>query len=105
MSEQSEEQALERGHECAMAALATQRGKIAALSPADRLYWWLGFLTAALGAAFASIGEPAARALRAALAENRESRSITVRRRHVGHEIVVGETYITEDASLTKKKA
>ncbi len=81
MSEHSEEQAIDQGHECAMSALTSQRDLIDSLPPADRLYWWFGFLTAAMGAALASIGEPAVRALRAALGEVREPRRIAVRPR------------------------
>lgn len=67
MSEQSEEQALQEGHECAMSTLAAQRKKVASLGPGDRLHWWLGFLAAAMGAALASVGEPALRVLHSAL--------------------------------------
>jgi hypothetical protein len=73
MSGSSEDQALEQGHECAMAALKTDRERVAALPSPVRLYWWFGFLTAALGAALASLGEPATRALRASLADNPEA--------------------------------
>ena len=69
MSGMSEDQALELGHECAMTALKAERENVAVLPPSERLYWWFGFLTAALGAASASVGEPATRALRASLAE------------------------------------
>ena len=69
----SEDQALELGHECAMTALKAERENVALLPPPERLYWWFGFLTAALGAASASLGEPAARALRASLAEHQDS--------------------------------
>jgi len=84
MSEQSEEQALEQGHECAMAALAAQRKKIAALGPGDRLHWWLGFLAAAMGAALASVGEPALRVLHSALADEEDPTAAATRARDVG---------------------
>jgi hypothetical protein len=108
MSEQSEEQALQQGHECAMSALATQRDKIASLGPADRLYWWLGFLTAAMGAALANVGEPAVRALRAALAEGgQDPRTTTVRGEYVGTGIrlVKKGTYVKGAVTRIKKKA
>ena len=73
MSGMSEDQALELGHECAMTALKAERENVAQLPPPERLYWWFGFLTAALGAASASLGEPAARALSASLAEPQDA--------------------------------
>lgn len=84
MSEQSEEKALEEGHECAMSALTAQRKEIASLGPGDRLHWWLGFLAAAMGAALASVGEPALRVLHSALGEDEDPTMATVRRRDVG---------------------
>jgi hypothetical protein len=107
MSEQSEEQALQQGHECAMSALASQTGKIASLGPGDRLYWWLGFLTAAMGAALASVGESAVRALRAALAEGPDPRTSTVRGKYIGSGIrlVKRGTYVAGEATRIKKKA
>jgi hypothetical protein len=69
MSEQSDERVIQQAHECAMSALSAQRDGVASLSPGDRLQWWFGFLTAALGAARASLGMPGFRSLRAALAE------------------------------------
>jgi hypothetical protein len=106
MSEQSEEQALQRGHECAMSALGTQRDKIASLAPGDRLYWWLGFLTAAMGAALASVGEPAVRALRGALAEGQDPRRIRVRRKYFGSAIklIKNGTYLKDEVTRIKKK-
>lgn len=99
MSEQSEEQAIQWGHECAMSAVSTQRDKIALLSPGDRLHWWLGFLTAALGSALASIGEPAFRTLRAALAEGLYAPADAARRGFRSG------TYIKGEAPRPKKKA
>lgn len=84
MSDESEEQALQQGHECAMSALAAERERIASLNPADRLHWWLGFVAAAMGAALSSVEEPAFRALRSALGEEEERRPITVRKKYVG---------------------
>jgi hypothetical protein len=69
MSEQSEERAIEQGHECAMSVMSAHRDRVASLSPGDRLHWWFGFLTAALGAARASLSEAGFGSLRAALAE------------------------------------
>ena len=96
MSEQSEEQALEEGHECAMSALTAQRKKIASLGAGDRLHWWLGFLAAAMGAALASVGEPALRVLHSALGDD-EDPGATARR--------AKSTYIRGVASRNKKKA
>ncbi|HTT03273.1 MAG TPA: hypothetical protein VMG11_14395 [Steroidobacteraceae bacterium] len=73
MSEQNDEdRALDQGRACAMTALLVQRDFVASLAPQERLFWWLGFLTAAMGAAVASLGERTARALRGALSETRE---------------------------------
>lgn len=69
MSRQSEDQALRIGHDCAMAVLSAQKTQLAALSPGDRLQWWIGFLTAGMGAAQVSVGELAFRALRRSLAD------------------------------------
>ena len=69
MSKLSEDQALQIGHDCAMAALSTQKHRLAALSPGDRLQWWIGFLSAGMGAAQVSVGEQAFRALRRSLAD------------------------------------
>lgn len=96
MSEQSEEQALEEGHECAMSALTAQRKKIASLGHGDRLHWWLGFLAAAMGAALASVGEPALRVLHSALGDD-EDPAGAVRR--------TKKTYIRDVAGRNKKKA
>lgn len=98
MSEQSEEKALRQGHECAMSALAAERERIASLNPADRLHWWLGFVAAAMGAALASVGEPAFRVLRSALGEEQEDVSPVTRQRKKG-------TYIKDVLTQTKKKA
>jgi hypothetical protein len=107
MSEQSEDQAIQQGHECAMSAVWAQRDRVASLPPGDRLHWWLGFLTAALGATLASIGEPAFRSLRAALAEGLYSPADAVRRGFVGAGIRLlrNGTYIKGEAPRTKKKA
>lgn len=98
MSEQSEEKALRQGHECAMSALAAERERIASLNPADRLHWWLGFVAAAMGAALASVGEPAFRVLRSALGEEQEDVGSGTRLRKKG-------TYIKGVLTQTKKKA
>lgn len=98
MSEQSEEKALRQGHECAMSALAAERERIGSLNPADRLHWWLGFVAAAMGAALASVGEPAFRVLRSALGEEQEDVSSGTRLRKKG-------TYIKGVLTQTKKKA
>lgn len=107
MSEQSEERAIDEGHECAMSALTAQRNTIDSLPPADRLYWWFGFLTAAMGAALASIGEPAVRALRAALGEVREPRRGALRRSYFGSGIRLPKrgTSIRGVRARTKTKA
>lgn len=84
MSEQSEDKALRQGSECAMSALTAERERIAALNPADRLHWWLGFVAAAMGAALASVGEPAFRALRSALGEEPEEATVTVGKERAG---------------------
>jgi hypothetical protein len=73
MSELSEDQALQIGHDCAMAAVASQKDELAVLSPGDRLQWWIGFLSAGMGAAQASVGERAFRALRRSLADDLET--------------------------------
>lgn len=107
MSEQSEEKALRQGHECAMSALAAERTRIASLSPADRLHWWLGFVAAAMGAALSSVGEPAFRVLRSALAEEQEQRTVTVRKEYVGSgtRLRKKRTYIKGVVTRLKKKA
>jgi hypothetical protein len=84
MSEQSEEKALQQGHECAMSALTAERERIASLNPADRLHWWLGFVAAAMGAALSSVEEPAFRVLRSALGEEQEEQPVAVPKEHVG---------------------
>lgn len=106
MSEQSEEKALEEGHECAMSALTAQRKKIASLGPGDRLHWWLGFLAAAMGAALASVGEPALRVLHSALGDDEDSATAAVRSREVGSEEArrTKRTYIRGVAARNKKK-
>ena len=107
MSEQSEEKALQQGHECAKSALAAQRDKIASLDPGDRLHWWLGFLTTSMGASLASVGEPAMRALRSALEEHRDPRTFTVRSKYVGSgvQLFKKRTYIKGEVRRIKKKA
>jgi len=106
MSEQSEERVIQQGHECAMSAMSEQRDRVASLSPGDRLHWWFGFLTAALGAARASLGVPGFRSLRDALAEGLYPSADAVRRQL--NEIVTKfrkrSTY-TKGEILTKKKA
>jgi hypothetical protein len=46
-----------------MAALMAAKASVATLADRERLFWWRGFLTAGMGAAVASLGEPAGRAL------------------------------------------
>jgi hypothetical protein len=106
MSERSEEQSIQRGHECAMSALSIQMDRVASLPPGDRLHWWLGFLAAALGAALASIGEPAFRTLRAALAEGLYPAADAAHRGFpgTGIRLLKRGTYIKR-VSPTKKKA
>jgi hypothetical protein len=72
MSEESENKALHLGHQAAMTALKAQKSELAALPSAERLYYWFGFVTAGMGAALASLGEPAFRTLRRSLADNRD---------------------------------
>lgn len=107
MSEQSAEKALQEGHECAMSALAAQRKKIASLGPGDRLHWWLGFLAAAMGAALATVGEPALRVLHSALGDDDGASTVARRRRDVGAGAVqrAKKTYVGGAAGRIKKKA
>lgn len=107
MSEQSEEKALRQGHECAMSALAAERERIASLNPADRLHWWLGFVAAAMGAALASVGEPAFRLLRSALGEEQEQQPVAARKEDVGAGTKLRKkgTYVKGVLTQTKKKA
>jgi hypothetical protein len=81
MSHETEEQALNDGHECAMSAVAAQRDAIANLAPTERLSWWIGFISAAMGAALASVGDAAMRILKDALAERRDTPSPAMRRK------------------------
>lgn len=106
MSEQSEEQSLGKGHKCAMSAVAAHKEEIASLAPPERLYWWLGFLAAAMGAALASIGEPAFRGLRAALAESRDAQATTIPNERLvsGVRPITRRTYIKGELRRTKKK-
>lgn len=69
MSRQSEDEALQIGHDCAMSTLEAHKDTLAALSQGDRLQWWIGFLAAGMGAAQVGIGEVAFRALRRSLAD------------------------------------
>lgn len=107
MSEQSEEAALQEGHECAMSALAAERKKIASLGPGERLHWWLGFLAAAMGAALASVGEPALRVLHAALGDEEDPATGGLRRRDVGSGTRrrSARTYVRGAVPRGKKKA
>ena len=107
MTQESEEQAIEQGHACAMAALSAQKDNIASLPPGERLYWWVGFVTAAMGAALASIGEPAFRALRASLSDSRDTPHVAQRGRNVGADITLRKkrTYIRDLVTHRKKKA
>ena len=95
MSQETEEQALDHGHDCAMSAIAAQRDELATLPPAERLSWWVGFISAGMGAALASVGEAAMRVLKDALAERRDTQSPATRSRR---------TYLRRATRLTKKK-
>jgi hypothetical protein len=107
MTEQNEDQAIEQGHTCAMAALTAQKDNIASLPPSERLYWWFGFITAAMGAAIASIGEPAVRALRASLEDDHDTSHVTQPRRNLssGLSVIKKRTYIRELLAHSRKKA
>lgn len=111
MSKLSEDQALQIGHECAMAALATQKDRLAALSPGDRLQWWIGFLGAAMGAAEVSVGDRAFRALRRSLAdeldtEMEDAMLAVVRRLQAGAlQLLKTGTYTTSRFEFPLKKA
>lgn len=107
MTQQSEEQAIEQGHACAMAALTAEKANIAALPPGERLYWWVGFVTAAMGAALASIGEPAVRALRASLSDSRDTPHDVQRRKPVSAGTIVRKkrTYVRGLVTHRNKKA
>jgi hypothetical protein len=96
MSQETEEQALDQGHGCAMSAIAAQRDVLATLPRAERLSWWIGFISAGMGAALASIGEGAMRVLKDALAERRDAPSLAMGRKR---------TYLGREATPTKKKA
>jgi len=96
MSHKTEEQALDHGHDCAMSAVAAQRDVLANLPPAERLSWWIGFISAAMGAALASVGEVAMRVLKDALVERRDISSPAMRRTH---------TYLGRETTPSKKKA
>ena len=104
MSGMSEDQALEFGHECAMTALKAERENVARLPPSERLYWWFGFLTAALGAASASLGDPATRAPRASLAEHQEAPK--ARRTQVDPELslVRDVSYLVDEKTSGRKR-
>ena len=104
MSEQGEERVIQQGHECAMSAMSAHRDRVASLSPGDRLHWWFGFLTAALGAARASLSEPAFRSLRAALAEGLDPNADAVQKQliRVGTALRKRIRYIKAEV-LTKK--
>ena len=105
MSEQSEEKALRRGHECAMTALAAERERIASLNPADRLHWWLGFVAAAMGAALSSVGESAFRVLRSALGEEPEQQAVSAPKEYAGSAVRVRKkrTYVKGVLTRVKK--
>jgi hypothetical protein len=108
MSEQSEERALEQGHECAMSVLSAHRDRVASLSPGDRLHWWFGFLTAALGAARASLSGAGFGSLRATLAEELDPEAALIRKQlaqlvRVAPQLRGRSTYI-KDKVPTKKK-
>ncbi|HEX4050225.1 MAG TPA: hypothetical protein VHY19_05040 [Steroidobacteraceae bacterium] len=111
MSKQSEDQALQTGHDCAMAALSAQKSKVAALSQGDRLQWWIGFLTAGMGAAQVSVGEVAFRALRRSLADELDgeiegSALAELRRLQAGEalEVLKTGTYTTSSFEFPRKK-
>jgi hypothetical protein len=80
MTHDAEEKALNHGHQCAMSAIAEQKSVLANLSPGERLSWWIGFISAGMGASIASVGEPAMQVLKDALAERPTARSPAVRR-------------------------
>ena len=110
MTQLTEEQAIEQGHECAMAALTAQKDNIASLSRDERLYWWFGFITAAMGAAMASIGESAVRALRAAFDDGHDTLHTQQRAKPIiaGIESIkkrTKRTYVRDLVSHGKKKA
>jgi len=90
MSHETEEKALNQGHDCAMSAVAAQRDVVSSLPPNERLSWWMGFISAAMGAAIASVGEAAMRVLKEALAERADISSVAIRgrRTYLGHETV-----------------
>jgi len=96
MDQDAEDQALNDGHDCAMSAVAAHREIVASLPPPERLSWWVGFISAAMGAALASVGEAPVRVLRSALAERPEVSSAAMRRRH---------TYVRLWTVRSKKKA
>jgi hypothetical protein len=75
MSHDSEERALDHGHDCAMSAVTAHRDALAKLPPPERLAWWVGFISAAMGAALASVGEAATRVLKDALTERGDTPS------------------------------
>jgi hypothetical protein len=109
MSEHSEERVTQQGHECAMAAMSAHRDRVASLSPGDRLHWWFGFLTAALGAARASLSEAGFGSLRATLAEELDPKAGLARKQL--EQVVRAaarwrkrSTYIKDEVQ-TKKKA
>jgi hypothetical protein len=110
MSKKSEELALQLGHETAMTTLTAQKDKIAALSAEDRLHWWIGFVTAAMGAARASVGEPAFRALRRSLTDEVELQEAVIdslRKAYAtgGLDLQKTGTYTAGVFGRTKKKA
>jgi hypothetical protein len=111
MSKQSEDQALQSGHDCAMAVLSAQKMELAALSQGDRLQWWIGYLTAGMGAAQVSVGEVAFRALRRSLAdeldrEMEDSALALLRRLQSGGglELLKTGTYTSSSFEFPRKK-
>lgn len=112
MSRNSEDQALQIGHDCAMASLSAHKHELAGLSQGDRLQWWIGFLTAGMGAAQVSVGEVAFRALRRSLADELDREiddiALTLLRRFqaVGSlELLKAGGYTTSGFEFPRKKA
>jgi hypothetical protein len=78
-----------------MSAIAAHRDVPAKLPPAERLSWWVGFISAGMGAALASVGEAAMRVLKGALVERGDTASLGMRKRR---------TYLGPDAAAPVKK-
>ena len=109
MSEQTEERVTQQGHECAMAAMSAHRDRVASLSPGDRLHWWFGFLTAALGAARASLSEAGFASLRGTLGEGLDPEAGLVRRQlaqwvAAAAQLRKRRTYFKDELQTKKKR-